>query len=157
MSYRKKYKEEFVWEISFFCKHTLLTTGAAPLGVWGGFSPPTFLLSDHFLFSAKKCLYANKRNQDKPLSQKRVYSKHKSIQSLIMPKFRVLKIKNSKMCFENWNHPLQINLKPRFTERKSREDESKKSWRLMCVRSKKCLLGKFFFHHFHRFIKHFCF
>ena len=141
MSYRTKYKEEFVWEISFFCKHTLLTKGAAPLGVWGGFSPPTFLLSDHFLFSAKKCLYANKRNQDKPLSQKRVYSKHKSIQSLIMPKFRVLKIKNSKMCFENWNHPLQINLKPRFTERKSREDESKKSWRLICVRGKKIFTG----------------
>ena len=62
-----------------------------------------------------------------------------------MPKFRVLKIKNAEVCFENWNHPLQINLKPRFTERKSREDESKKSWRLMCVRSKKYLLGKFFF------------
>ena len=63
--------------------------------------PPTFLLSNHFLFSAKKCLYANKRIQDKPLSRKRVYSKHKSIQSLRMPKFRVLKIKNAEVCFEN--------------------------------------------------------
>ena len=27
----------------------------------------------------------------------------------------------------------------------------------MCVRSKKYLLGKFFFLHFHHFIKHFCF
>ena len=39
------------------------------------------------------------------------------------------------------NHPLQINLKPRFTERKGREDESKKSWRLICVRSKKIFAG----------------
>ena len=95
----------------------------------------TFLLSNHFLFSAKKYLYASKRNQDKPLCRKRVYSKHKSIQSLRMPKFRVL-IKNAEVCFENWNHPLQTNLKPRFTERKSREDENKKSWRLMCLRKK---------------------
>ena len=116
-------------------------SGAVPLGRLGGGAPPCFLLSNHFLFSAKKCLYANKRNQDKPLSRKRVYSKHKSIQSLRMPKFRVLKIKNAEVCFENWNHPLQINLKPRFTERKSREDESKKSWRLMCVRSKKIFTG----------------
>ena len=90
-------------------------------------SPSTFLLSNHFLFSAKKCLYANKRNQDEPLSRRRVYSKHTFIQSLRMPKFRVLKIKNAEVCFENWNHSLQINLKPRFTERKSRGDESKKS------------------------------
>ena len=61
----------------------------------------TFLLSNHFLFSAKKYLYANKRNQDKPLSRKRIYSKHKSIQSLRMTKFRVLKIKNAKVYFEN--------------------------------------------------------
>ena len=54
-----------------------------------------------FLFSAKKSLYANKRNQDKLLSPKRVYSKYKSIQSLRMPKFRVLKIKNAEVCFEN--------------------------------------------------------
>ena len=144
--------------IIIFALYNWRTTEAAPLEGLGGFSPPpTFLLSNHFLFFAEKCLYANKRDQDKPLSRKRVYSKHKSIQSLRMPKFRVSKIKNAKVCFENWNHPLQINIKPRFTERKSREDESKKSWRLMCVRSKKCLLGKFFFHHFHRFIKHFCF
>ena len=45
-----------------------------------------------FLFSAKKCLYANKRNKDKPLSRKRVYSKHKSIQSLKMPKFLKLRM-----------------------------------------------------------------
>ena len=101
----------------------------------------TFLLSDHFLFSAKKCLYANQRNQDKLLSRKRVYSKHKSIQSLRIPKFHVLKIKNAEVCFENWSNPLQINVKPHFTERKSREDESKKNWRLTCVRSKKIFTG----------------
>ena len=129
-----------VRDLFFLQAHSPYYRGGTTRGL-GGFSPPTFLLSDHFLFSAKKCLYANKRNQDKSVSQKRVYSKHKSIQSLIMPKFRVLKIKNSKMCFENWNHPLQINLKPRFTERKSREDESKKSWRLICVRGKKIFTG----------------
>ena len=60
-----------------------------------------FLLSNYFLFSVKKRLYANKRNQDKPLSRKRVYSKHKSIQSLRMPKFLVLRIKNADVRFEN--------------------------------------------------------
>ena len=52
----------------------------APLGgLGGGFSPSTFLLSNRFLFW----------DQDKPLSRKRVYSKHKSIQSLRIS------------CFEN--------------------------------------------------------
>ena len=64
------------------------------------FLPPTFLLSNHFLFFEKKCLHANKRDQDKPLSRKKVYSKHKSIQSLRMPKFRVLKIKNAKCVWK---------------------------------------------------------
>ena len=119
--------------------------GTVPLEAWGPLSSPPallhFLVSNHFLFSAKKCLYGNKRNQDKPLSWKRVYSKHKPVQSLRMLKLRVLKIKSAEVCFENWNHPLQINLKPPFTERKSREDESKKSLRLTCVRSKKTVGG----------------
>ena len=34
-----------------------------------------------------------------------------------------------------------MNLKPRFPERKKREDESKKNWRLMCVRNKKIFSG----------------
>ena len=73
----------------------------ATKGAGGGFSPPTFLLSNRFLLSAKKCLYANKQNQDKPLSRKRVYLKDKPMQSLRIPKFHVLKIKNAEVCFEN--------------------------------------------------------
>ena len=60
------------------------------------------------------------------MSRKRVYSKYNTIQSLRIPKFRVLKIKNAEVSFENWNHPLQTNLKPRFTERKSRRNIKKK-------------------------------
>ena len=109
-----------------------LMKGHSPCEYRGG---ATFLLSNnHFLFFAKKCLYASKRIQNKSLSRKRVYSKHKSIQSVRMPNFRVLKIKNAKVCLKNLNHPLQIKLKPRFAERKNREDENQKSWRLMCVR-----------------------
>ena len=103
----------------------------------------TFLPSNHFLFFAKKCLYASKRIQNKSLSRKRVYSKHKSIKSARMPNFRVLKIKNAKVCLKNLNHPLQIKLKPRFAERKNREDENQKSWRLMCVRTMKIFTGQF--------------
>ena len=58
--------------------------GVAPLGGLGGggFSPHTFLLSNHFLFSTKKFLYANKQNQISRWAEKKVYSKHKTIQSL---------------------------------------------------------------------------
>ena len=98
---RKVVIQVILQNLGNFCK----LAGAALLGgLGGGFSPPplpTFLLSNQFLFSAKKCLYANKRNEDKPLSQKRVYSKHICILSLRIPKFCVLKIKNAEVCFEN--------------------------------------------------------
>ena len=134
------YLNEHKW--SFTLKFRGGTTrGAGGLRLPPPPPPHTFLLSNHFLFYAKKYFYANKRNQGKPLCRKRVYSKHKSIQSLRMPKFLVLKIKDAEVCFENWNNPLQINIKPRFTERKSKEDEIKKSWTLICLRSKKVFTG----------------
>ena len=49
----------------------------------------------------RKVSLRKQTNQDKPLSRKRVDSKYKSIQSLRLPTFGVLKIKNAEVYFEN--------------------------------------------------------